>query len=497
MKMIRMFMICLIHLLALSNLAMASEDLAEDISQQENKQLRKSITYLGMFGTPKPNIEAHQIKEIENSLRSGIEWGRFRFNTFDASTIGSIDDFFLAVRNQVTNNSSCREQREAKKVACLPVSDFYYAIEIGEYQVRPVRCPTNQSRKNQVKCTAEQTGFRVRLNASVHFYRLDKHPEAKKPADLFAVVERLAPEEILEFAKSARNADPNTPGPITNTNWPGQNATQKAAQNLAKWMLKKLKKIPALRLTLPIQTVVDDGVYFQGVGTEKIKLNTTLSVVEQNHSGPNRVVGFVRTRNAYPAQKDSKAGRVFAKTIKVKRKFRSTDLLVEYPLIELLIGSHFISEFVFGGFPFKNSKQNLFGAALYLDLNLGRSFGLSETYLSLQGDLLWAGRVVDNTLYLYHFTAGIKKKWFIENFAFVTGARVGIALYDFSKKTRFTFTGMGGDIFGGLEYLLGPTWSAYFDLTGRFFRNPLEAPAGEESNREFGVVASLGVRYGF
>ena len=64
MKMIRMFMIYLIHLLALSNLAMASEDLAEDISQQENKQLRRSITYLGMLGSPKPKIEAHQIKKL-------------------------------------------------------------------------------------------------------------------------------------------------------------------------------------------------------------------------------------------------------------------------------------------------------------------------------------------------------------------------------------------------------------------------------------------------
>jgi hypothetical protein len=136
------------------------------------------------------------------------------------------------------------------------------------------------------------------------------------------------------------------------------------------------------------------------------------------------------------------------------------------------------------------------GVGLYVDKDLANLIGWPEFYVSVEADILFLDEWAGESVMLVHGMLGVKKKWYMESLVFSVGLRGGISYY---KVGNYDDNAIGGGVDGvlGLEYYFLPEFSIYLKAAGRFFTNPLQLYAGEDSEPEAAVQANLGAFLAF
>ena len=535
----------ILSMLMSSVLVLAAESKEDTLAsdQTQAQYTRKSITYLGMSVDPSLGVPPDVLQAVEQAIRPQIEIKRFDFNDVDVSKFASIDDFVNALREYVKKRSYDRASADAemdtrfkearvyaKDIDRILNSAYFYQMNLFVYRNNPFDCPWNIIEAKALKCQAGKSGMRATVNTTVSFYRANLTDETQAAYSLLRTLQEAPAKGFAAYESPPKPPEPpKLPANATDEQRrraaeqrrkaleayqrtlaeyqqrlpqlrqiAGLKAAREAAVGLAMWLNKSMKKIPEFQLKTPVTAALGDGVEFMLGKGEGVRLDDTYDVAEFDVSGKKAIIGYVKVRNIGDAAGSGEGTPSYAEKVKERNRFVGGESLVEHPLVNINFGAHFVTEYMFQEFPFDGQETLAFGAGVFADYDLATTLGWSETYVSIEGDFLFLGSVgLQDDLSLVHAMLGLKKKWYITSLIFMIGVRAGASYFVLEDDTQDdTLVGFGGDVFLGVEYYIKPELSAYFNVAGRFFTNPLTLTGGEV-NHEMGVNGALGVRVGF
>jgi hypothetical protein len=539
-RFVRVAIVCAL-VLGVAGIALGEEGKEEKMTVDETQESyqRKSITYLGIV--PKVAVPEEDIGIIEKAIRKGIELKRFDYNAVNLGKVYTIDQFVAELREYVKKRAVDRAAAEAEyearfKSARVLASDvdrimssaYFYIINVVAYRVSPKTCPWDPVQAAAQKCTPGTAGMQAMVNATVTFWKADLGEGGKPP--YYTLVKDLRHGPVKGF--SAYESPPKPPPGSAPDNIVEQfqkllaaytarlpqlqhkarlSAVAEAAGGLSMWLSKGMKKIPAFQLKTPVQAALSDGVEFMLGKGEGVRLDDTYDVTEFDAAGKKKIIGYVKVRNIGEAKGTGEGTPSYAEKVKEKRKYVGGEQLYEHPMIGMAAGIHFAFQVVFEDLLGEqdeegNAKMGFYpGVGIYVDYDLAPALGITEFYVSLEGDVLFVGDdLVGNSYNLVHAMIGFKKKWYMTSLVFTVGARFGINYYVVSESDDNVVEipdlyGVGFDAGLGLEYYIIPEFSIYLKGMFRYFTAPLDedAEALGFDIAEMGVNASLGVFLAF
>jgi hypothetical protein len=282
-------------------------------------------------------------------------------------------------------------------------------------------------------------------------------------------------------------------------------AVAEAAGGLSMWLSKGMKKIPAFQLKTPVQAALSDGVEFMLGKGEGVRMDDTYDVTEFDAAGKKKIIGYVKVRNIGEAKGTGEGTPSYAEKVKEKRKYVGGEQLYEHPMIGFAVGIHGVFQVAFTDVIYKlrpdgtgEEEMGFYpGFGMYVDYSLAPALGLSEFYLSVEGDVLLLGDEHN----LVHVMLGFKKKWYITSLVISLAARFGMNYYVLGDVDTGgedpSLYGVGFDGGVGFEYYVIPEFSIYLKAMFRYFTAPFEEGYDEWYEPEMGVNASLGVFLAF
>jgi hypothetical protein len=510
--------------------------------ESQTQYTRKSITYLGITRQRNVRISPEALALVEKILRTGIELKRFDINTVDINKFQSIDGFVRALKDFVKERARDRAAAEADfdtrfKEARVLASDidrimnstYMYNIDVFLYRVKHSDCPWNPIEATLQKCTPGASGMRVEVNADVFFYHAHLSDPTQNPYSLLKRLRELPGEGFEPYPSPPKPPEhPDLPADASDGDkkrarkrykremrayqnalaeyriqlpelrrQAALKATGKAVAGLSLWLGKSLKQISEFQLKTPVTAALFDGVEFMLGKREGLQLDDSFDVNEFDVAGKKKLIGYVKVRDIGDASGSGEGTPSYAEKVRVDKGFVGGESLIEHPMVGFNVGAHFVTEYLFDEFPFAGGEAVFFGAGVYVDYDLAPVAGLSEVYVSLEGDFLAIGEVGGVDANLVHAMAGIKKKWYINSFVVWLGVRVGVSYYVYDDDSEDPYIGAGADAYLAFEYYIMPEFSLYLHAAGRYFTNPLDLNGVGDSHPEMGVNASLGVRIGF
>jgi hypothetical protein len=266
-----------------------------------------------------------------------------------------------------------------------------------------------------------------------------------------------------------------------------------------------MKKIPAFQLKTPVQAALSDGVEFMLGKGEGVRMDDTYDVTEFDAAGKKKIIGYVKVRNIGEAKGTGEGTPSYAEKVKEKRKYVGGEQLYEHPMIGFAVGIHGVFQVALTDVIYKlrpdgtgEEEMGFYpGFGMYVDYSLAPGLGLSEFYLSVEGDVLLLGDEHN----LVHVMLGFKKKWYITSLVVSLVGRFGINYYVLGDVETGdedpSLYGLGFDAGVGFEYYVIPEFSVYLKAMFRYFTAPMEEGYDEWYEPEMGVNASLGVFLAF
>ncbi len=506
--------------------ARAAEDKIDKMTgdQTTAKYQRKSITYLGISAAPGVAINEDQMGVVAKAIRNGVELKRFDYNEVDLQKIGSIDDLVQQLKGYVKEAASNRAAAEAeyearfksarvyfKDIDRIMNSAYLYDIKVMAFGISPFVCPTDARQALAMKCTPGASSMQAQVNATVSFYRANLTDDTKPTYSLLKDLS-WSPQTASESYESVPMPPPASAGRAAQEGYraalaayhqrlprlqydAGLEAAAKASSALAEFLSKELKQVPEFQLLTPVIGALSDGVEFMLGSNEGLGLDDTYEVTEFDVTGTKSLIGYVKVRTVGSATGTGEGNPTYAEKVKEKHRFVGGELLVEHPMVGVSVGVSGIFEVAYRNLiPQHETKLGFYpGVGFYVDKDIANLIKWTETYISIEGDVLFLLKDVnDQGWYLVHGMLGFKKKWYINSFVLSAGLRGGISYYingDYSGDKL----GGGGDIVFGAEYYIKPEFSVFLKVAGRFFTNPVEETGLKTSDFELGGNASLGL----
>ncbi len=476
--------------------------------QSQVQYQRKSITFLGTYADRMISISSEELMLIEGVIRKKIELRRFDYNHVELGANDSVERFVEELRRYIKQQAIDRASAEAEyearfkrfKITAADIerimsSAYLYRIRISHLKARRSTCPENRLEALSLGCTPDAKGILVALDAQVVFYRVNLMDDTRPPYELLREVRHVPVEAFSELPDEIppeQRADAKR--------YARSQALSSAAAVLAEFLSKGMKQIPDFKLLSPVTAVLGDGVEFMLGRSQGVSLDDTYDVVEYDAGGNQSLLGHVKVRTIGTAQGTGEGTPSYAENVKVKSRFVGGEQLFEHPMIGLSLGVNAVMEFVVQDVLTSSDvekKSAVYpGVGFVADLNIARFVGVSELYLSVEGDLLVLPNENDIETYLAHGMFGVKKKWYLESLVIALGARFGASYY-IVEDYEDDVLGLGGDVWVGMEYYLVPEFSIYVRAAGRYFTNPLSYDFGEAADPETGLCASAGVFVAF
>ncbi|MBN2493522.1 MAG: hypothetical protein JXR96_02930 [Deltaproteobacteria bacterium] len=521
--------------------SVSAEDKIEKLSsdQTQAQYTRKSMTYVGIGIASGVRILPEALPLVEQGIRPGIELKRFDYNQVDINAFGSIEAFVEALRDYVKKRASDRAAAEAeyedrfksarvyaKDVDRIMSSAYLYDIRVNDHSVQPIICydevRTNKQGKKVRKeicrpgsptSPKHRPKMEAKLDLSVTFYHANLTDPNKKPYSLLKELRKhntdsvsypgmprrpkvSSPEAQRAYQARLEEYRRNLPAMQRDA---GLQATGGAARGLQAIISKEMKQIPDFQLKTPVQTALSDGVEFMLGQAEGLGLDDTYDVTEFDAAGTKSLIGYVKVRKIGDATGSGGGTPSYAEKVKEKRDFVGGEQLYEHPMIGINFGIHPVFEFTVKDI-LKDSDTDevglYFGGGIHVDWDIANMVHWPEFYLTLDGDFLYLGDYGTESAFLTHWLLGAMKKFYIESLVIAIGLRGGIDYFVVGDDdSGDTLIGGGADLVLGLEYYVSPEFSAYLNLAGRFFTNPLSF-TGADANFEMGAHAQLGIRLG-
>jgi len=534
-RFVRVAVVCAL-VLGLAGIALGAETKEEKMTSDETQESyqRKSITYLGITAEG-ASVPDEDIGVIEKAIRKGIELKRFDYNAVALGNVYTIDQFVAELREYVKKRAVDRAAAEAEyearfKSARVLASDidrimssaYFYIIKVVAYRANPQICPWDPVAAAAQKCTPGTAGMQAMVNATVTFWKADLGENGQPP--YYTLVKEVRHAPVKGFA--TYESPPKPPPDSAPENIVQQfqqllaaysarlpelqhnarlQAVAEAAGGLSMWLSKGMKKIPDFQLKTPVQTALSDGVEFMLGKDEGVRLDDTYDVTEFDAAGKKKIIGYVKVRNIGEAKGTGEGTPSYAEKVKEKRKYVGGEQLYEHAMIGFAVGIHAVlqvalTDVIYKLRPDSTGEEEMGfypGFGMYVDYDLAPVLGLSEFYISLEGDVLLLGDEHN----LVHAMLGFKKKWYITSLVISVAARFGINYYvlgdvDTGDEDPSLY-GVGFDAGLGFEYYIIPEFSIYLKAMFRYFTAPFEEGYDEWYEPEMGVNASLGVFLAF
>lgn len=460
----------------------------------------ETIVYLGIITDKQISISDEELSIIEPALRKKIEIDFYDYMAINIQKdslhtfIKKVNQFAIDAKysefpcEDTRRNELLPVLKDCNTVDRLANAPYLYAIKIVKYEIKRIDCTSLKTKSINSRCEKDKDALDVTLNIGIMLYKNNYAASQSSKRFITEKSSLIKHRSIVHLSKSGpkQNIEPVDQHPKSFNVLAIRKAIERFTQS----------KRAALQLPLRYraQESPSGDIKLRLQGHNHISKGDTFEVTDKQ----GKRVGFAKIQSI----STNESTPTKAEWIIKKHKAESTDItLTNYSIIGWSLEASFIVVLLSNTFPYPNGVGSLLGAQVLIDYNLSKIPYLNELFIGISADFLSAGEYDSLKLTLNHFMLGLTKKWYIvtSNGTLVLnlGVRGGIVMYNFSPYANQDFTSQGGELHGGIEYVINPHLSLNLNLAGRYFYNPLGEYKNQRAVDEKGICVAVGLRIGY